>query len=243
MNKKAVIQYILVGLLIIASFLLGSLYTKVAYLEKGKGSAANVPVPTSAPQAPAAEPTVGDLPQITNKDHVRGSRNARIALIEYSDTECPFSKRYHPTAQQAFDTYNGKVMWVYRHYPLAMHVNAQKEAEATECANELGGNDMFWRYIDAIYDRTSSNGTGYALDQLVPLAKEFGLNEATFKNCLDSGKYTQSVKDDLDGGTRAGVTGTPGTILLDTKTGKTALISGAVPFEQLKQSIDEMLKV
>ncbi len=236
------VQAVIVILLVVCSFLLGSLWTKVQILERGGVvTASNPPVATP----PAAQPPTQeakDVPKVSKDDHVRGDRNAKIALIEYSDMECPFCKRFHPTAQQVLDAYKGKVMWVYRHYPLAFHANAQKEAEAVECANELGGSDAFWKYLDTVYERTTSNGTGFALDKLVPLAVELGLNEAKFKECLDSGKYATHVKADMDGGTKAGVTGTPGNILLDTKTGKTRLIPGAVPFETMKSAIDEMLK-
>ncbi len=234
-----IVQATVIILLVVCSFLLGSLWTKVQILERG-----GIGQP-SAPAAPAAQPPAQeakDVPKVTKDDHVRGDRNSRIALIEYSDIECPFCKRFHPTAQQVLDAYKGKVMWVYRHYPLAFHANAQKEAEATECANELGGNDAFWKYLDTVYERTTSNGTGFALDKLVPLAVELGINEVKFKECLDSGKYADHVKEDMDGGSKAGVTGTPGNILLDTKTGKTRLIPGAVPFETVKAAIDEILK-
>ncbi|MDP1721771.1 MAG: DsbA family protein [Candidatus Gottesmanbacteria bacterium] len=244
-----VIQAVVIILLIVCSFLLGSLWTKVQILERGGVSAvspivAGQPTTAGAGGQAVLPPTqdAKDVPKVTKDDHVRGDRNARIALVEYSDIECPFCKRFHPTAQQVVDAYKGKVMWVYRHYPLAFHANAQKEAEASECANELGGNDAFWKYLDAVYDRTTSNGTGFALDKLVPIAVEIGLNEAKFKGCLDSGRYASHVKDDMNGGSKAGVTGTPGNILLDTKTGKTNLIPGAVPFETMKAAIDEMLK-
>lgn len=243
-----VIQAVVIILLVVCSFLLGTLWTKVQILERG-GSAAFNPSVESQPSAVAGArgsvpptPEAKDVPKVTKDDHVRGDRNANIALIEYSDMECPFCKRFHPTAGQVLDTYKGSVMWVYRHYPLAFHANAQKQAEASECANELGGNDAFWKYLDAIYDRTTSNGTGFALDKLVPLAAELGLNQGKFQTCLDSGRYAAHVKDDMNGGSKAGVTGTPGNILLDTKTGKTVLIPGAVPFETMKSAIDEMLK-
>ena len=241
---------VLVTLLILASFFLGSLWTKVQFLEKTNAKtipslkqAAN-PSPENK-ETPPDQPSpqkAGKKPEITEKDHVRGNSNAKVTLVEYSDMECPFCKRFHPTAQQVSDTYKGKVMWVYRHYPLSFHANAQKEAEASECANELGGNDAFWKYLDAVYERTTSNGTGFALDKLVPLAKELGLNETKFKECLDSGKYADHVKEDMNGGSKAGVTGTPGNILLTIKTGKSNLIAGAVPFETMKAAIDEMLK-
>lgn len=238
-------QIVLIVLLVAGAYMLGSLSEKVKVLQGGGTLAAGQAAGTggaAAPQAPAAVPTAGPLPKITNDDHTRGSKNAKIALVEYSDLECPFCKTFHPTAKQILQEYPNDVMWVYRHYPLSFHANAQKEAEASECAAELGGNDAFWKYADTIYERTTSNGTGFALDALVPLAKEIGLDEAKFKDCLDSGKYTKKIQQEENEGTTAGVTGTPGNILLNIKTGETRVIPGAVPFDQIKPVIDEMLK-
>ena len=232
---------IISGLLVVAAFLIGMLYTKVQYLEKGgKADAGKNTANQEAPSAPTQ--AVAQVPKITDQDHVRGDRNARIALIEYSDLECPFCKKFHPTAQQALDTYKGQLMWVYRQFPLAFHQNAHKESEASECVAALSRNDAFWKYIDAIYERTTANGTGFALDKLAPLAVEVGVNQAKFTDCLDKGTYAKKVDDEMSGGSQAGINGTPGNILLDTKTGKTVIIPGAVPFEQLKSAIDSLLK-
>jgi len=234
-------QTVLVVIIVVGAFFLGSLMTKVQYLEGGGAAAKPSAVkPTVAVQPTAGAPAVA--PKITKDDHIRGNGNSRIVLVEYSDFECPYCKTFHLTAQKIVDEYAGKVMWVYRHYPLSFHANAQKEAEATECASELGGNDAFWKFADALYERTTSNGTGFALDKLGPLAAELELSQEKFQTCLDSGKYAQKVKDNMAQGTKEGISGTPGNILLDTKTGKIQEIPGAVPFEQIKPVIDGMLK-
>lgn len=201
-----------------------------------------------APAAPTVqqppEPTSTDnLPAIDAKiDHIRGDiSKATIAVVEYSDFECPFSQRHHPIMQQIVDTYKGDVVWVYRHFPLSFHANAPKEAEAAECADELGGNDAFWKYTDAIFERTTAGGTGFPLENLVPLAKELGLNETKFKSCLDSGKYAQHVKDEMSGGSTAGVNGTPGNIIVNLKTDENRIVSGAQPFSAFKAAIDALL--
>lgn len=194
--------------------------------------------PSLPPAPPAPVPPVN--PQA---DHIRGDVNkATVAVIEYSDFECPFCKRVHPTYKQIMRDYGDKVVWVYRHFPLSFHVNAAKEAEASDCAAELGGNDAFWKYTDKIFERTTSGGTGIALDQLVPLAKEIGLSEAKFKSCLDGGKYAQHVKDDMSGGEQAGVDGTPGNFIVNLKTKKSQKVSGAQPFESFKRAIDAALQ-
>lgn len=240
-NLGGIVPTVLVVVIVVGAFFMGSLWTKVQILEKGgvvtNPTAVNAPTGGEAPAAAAAK-----TPKITKEDHIRGEEYAPIALIEYSDLECPFCKTFHPTAKKILEEYKGKVKWVYRHYPLSFHANAQKEAEASECVNELGGNEAFWKYIDAIYERTTANGTGFALDKLGPLAAEVGVNQAQFQTCLDSGKMAQKVKDQMALGSSEGVTGTPGNILMDIKSGETRLIPGALPFEQFKPVIDELLK-
>jgi len=176
------------------------------------------------------------------RDHIYGNPNAPVSLIEYSDYECPFCKRFHPTAKEIVIAYGGKVNWVYRHFPLSFHnPGAQKQAEAAECANELGGNEAFWKYSDAVYERTQSNGKGFPLSQLGPLAKELGLDEKRFAQCFESGKYESRVKEDLDEGGQIGITGTPANILLQNETGEVVLKTGAQPFDAFKPDIAKML--
>lgn len=191
--------------------------------------------------SPLPAPTAGNVKEVSKDDHLRGDRNAPVVMIEYSDIECPFCKRFHPTAQQVYKDYNGKVAWVYRHFPLSFHQNAQKEAEATECAADVGGNDKFWEYLDKLFEKTASGGTGFAVEDLTPLAKGLGINEGKFKACLDGGKYAEKVQKELQEGQEAGVDGTPGTILI-AKDGRKALVPGAVPAQELKTEIDKLLK-
>ncbi|MBI4239712.1 thioredoxin domain-containing protein [Candidatus Uhrbacteria bacterium] len=198
------------------------------------------PTPSGDQPTPSA-PSPGKVKQVGKEDYVFGNKNAEVTLIEYSDLECPFCQRFHTTIKQALDEYKGKVNWAYRHFPLSFHANAQKEAEASECAGELGGSKKYYEYIDAIFARTTATGTGFSLDNLVPLAKELKLNEGKFKSCLDGGKYTSKIQQSLKEGQEAGVDGTPGTILV-TKDGKSALVAGAVPLEELKAQIDALLK-
>jgi len=159
-----------------------------------------------------------------------------VTLIEYSDFECPYCKTHFQTLNQVMQQYDGKVRLIYRHYPLSFHQNAEKEAEASECVAELGGNSAFWKFYEKIFTETTSNGTGIALERLGPMAKEVGVDQAAFQKCLDSGKYASLVSQDEQEGTDAGVQGTPATFV----NGK--LVSGAQPFANFKTIIDGLLK-
>lgn len=170
---------------------------------------------------------------INNRDHVRGATNAKVTLIEYSDFECPFCKSFHATMKQVMGAYSGKVKWIYRHFPLTIHVDAEKMAQASECAAELGGNEKFWQYADKL-----AEGKNLSATDLPRLAQELGLNQNKFESCLNSGKYRDYVSQSISQGAAAGVQGTPGTILITAK-GEKQLIKGALNFEMMKALIDK----
>lgn len=175
---------------------------------------------------------------VSQQEYIYGDPAAPITLVEYSDFECPFCKRFHPTAKQLVDQSGGKVNWVYRHFPLEFHnPGAQKQAEASECAGKLGGKDAFWRYSDLIYGRTKSNGKGFPIAGLVPLAEEIGLDGALFKQCLDSGEMTAKVQSDYENGVASGVSGTPGNILLHNSSGDAIAMAGALPLVRLQGAV------
>jgi len=200
-------------------------------------SGAAIPsAPQAAPQAPSpVDVEIGDA-------YVKGNKNAKVTIIEYSDFECPFCKKFHTTPPEIVAHYKGKVNWVYRHLPLAFHnPGAQKQAEASECANEVGGNESFWKYADLIYLRTKSNGKGFPLKNLVPLAVEIGLNEEQFKTCLNSGKYAKRIQKDLDDAMKMGISGTPSIVIKNNETGDIRFKSGAYPAETFIAEIEKLL--
>lgn len=167
-------------------------------------------------------------------DHVRGSTDATISLIEYSDYECPFCKRHHPTLKQALTEFGGDVNWVYRHYPLAFHPHAEPTAVAAECVAELGGNDAFWAFTDKIFETQGA----WAYEAYVG---ELGLDVSKFTDCIESGTYVQRVRDDLNEGTASGVRGTPGTIVFNNETKQFRYVSGAQPYASIKAAIESLL--
>jgi protein-disulfide isomerase len=230
---------ILVGLVIVLAFLLGMLFTKVQYLEKTATTAGVVAAPGAA--APEAAKPAGKIKPVSNKDHVRGNKDAKVAFVEFSDLECPFCKRFHPDALTLLKEYGDRVKFVFRHYPLSFHQNAQKEAEAAECIAELGGDEKFWEFIDTVFEKSPAGGTGLALTDLGPMAKDMGLDQAKFQECLDSGKYEQRVKDDMADGTTGGVSGTPSSFIIDSK-GEQQNIVGAQPIDTFKAALDAALK-
>lgn len=169
---------------------------------------------------------------ITEQDHVRGDFEAPVTIIEYSDYECPFCGRFHPTVKQVLEDYPGQVRWIYKHFPLdQIHAQARPAAEASECIFEQKGNDGFWQFTDSLFENQSRLGESFYKE----LAVQIGVNASQFNNCLSSRKYKDKVESDYQEGIKAGVRGTPGSFV----NGKS--IPGAVPYSTLKAAIDQAL--
>lgn len=200
--------------------------------------------PTKVAQAPSPTQAAGNtkiaLAEITTDDHIKGNVKAPITILEFSDPECPYCKRFHDTMQQVVANYGDSVRWVYKHAPLdSLHRKARKEAEAMECAFDQKGNDGFWKFADRLYEITPSNDR-LETSQLPEIAKYAGLNVDKFNDCLDSDKFASKVQDQLGEATKAGLRGTPYSVIIAGD--QTIPVSGAYPFEQIKAMIDPLLK-
>lgn len=199
---------------------------------------------TAVQQPQGAPQQTGDLEAmaaISPTDHIRGNINAPVKIVEYSDTECPFCKQFHGTLKQAVAEYGEQIAWVYRHFPLdSLHAKARKEAEATECAAELGGNDKFWAYLDRLMEVTPSND-GLDSAELPKIAQYVGLDVTKFTTCLSSGKYAQKIEEHVKDAIATGGQGTPWSIVVG-KGDKKYPLSGAQPYPNVKQLIEAALQ-
>ena len=182
-----------------------------------------------------------DIAPVTEKDHIIGDINAPVKIVEYSDTECPYCKRFHYTMKSIMESYGGRAAWVYRHFPIEqLHpVKARASAEALECANELGGNKAFWAYLDKLFEVTPSNNQ-LDLALLPEIAKYVGLEKDKFESCLDSGKYANHVAQEAEEAMSTGGTGTPYTIII-APDGRKFPIVGAQSYDVVASLIDMAL--
>ncbi len=222
----------------------GALIALAVFMNGNKGITTEVAKAPVAQVAPTQEEALAKIRAVTTDDHIRGNIDAPIKIVEYSDTECPFCKRFHATMQQVMNEYgpSDRVAWVYRHFPLdQLHpIKARNEATGFECANEQGGNDKFWAYADRLYEITPSNN-GLDPAELPKIAEYVGLDVAKFNTCLASNKFAQHIEDDAQNAVDTGGRGTPWSIVI-AKNGKKYPINGAKPYEIIKQLIDSVLQ-
>jgi protein-disulfide isomerase len=164
----------------------------------------------------------------TANSPAQGPASAPIELVEFSDFQCPFCYRAHPTVKQVLSTYGNKIRFVYRNYPLPNHPNARPAAEAAQCANEQG---QFWAYHDRLFADQTKLGDA----DLKASAAALGLDPGKFNACVDSHKYKDRIDADVQAGNEAGVNGTPAFFI------NGRMLSGAQPYDEFKRLIDEEL--
>lgn len=190
------------------------------------------------PTQPAA--SLEELAPVTDADHIKGSPDAPIKIVEYSDFECPFCKRFHDTMNQIMEQYgnSGDVAWVYRHFPLdQLHSKARPVAVASECTNEQGGNETFWKFTDRYFALTKSNNQTDIQTVIPQIVSELGLDTTAFQSCFESGKYDEHIQADVQNAIDTGGRGTPWSIVI-APNGKAFPLNGAQPLEAVKQLIE-----
>jgi protein-disulfide isomerase len=184
---------------------------------------------------------------LKTEEFYSGSTNSKIILLEYSDLECPFCKKFHnETMVKIREDYKDKLAIAYRHFPLEFHKKAPKEAEAALCAREQGGRGAYFDFMSKIFEITPANdGLDFAL--LPGIAKESGVkNIEEWQKCLDGNNYASYVQSDLEDGAAAGVQGTPNTFVL-AKDGDgykiITVINGARDYKYVSNVLDQAIKM
>lgn len=185
-----------IAVLLAAIILSATLFITVGSLAavmkvNGGNVIANTNVPTAAGQGATADPRASIE---YNGEPIRGGSDAKVTIYEFSDFQCPYCKKAQPTVQQVQQKYGNKIRFVYKHFPLDFHVNAQKSAEAYECAVDQ---NKGWELHDKMFELGQADGTGLAIADLKQYARQLGMNGATFDSCLDSGSKASIVQRDM----------------------------------------------
>jgi protein-disulfide isomerase len=183
--------------------------------------AATIQINLTAPESPAFSIATDDQP-------AKGTANAAVTIVEFTDFECPSCARQHPVLERIVSEFGDRVRLVVRDFPLSQHPNARKAAEAAEAAREQG---KYWEYAGVLFRSQSALG----VDKLRQYATDLGLDRARFDASLDSGKFADKVQRDLMDGRKLGINGTP-TVYIN---GKRIADNS---YESLKATVESVLK-
>ncbi|MBI4281558.1 DsbA family protein [Candidatus Uhrbacteria bacterium] len=179
----------------------------------------------------APSPASTNVPIATNDDPSIGPANARVTVVEFSDFECPFCRQAFPIVRELMASYGDRVRFIYRDFPITqVHDNAEKAAEAGECAHTQG---KFW----PLHDKIFQNAPRMSVPDLKQYAREVGLNTTQFDTCLDSGTFANEVAQDYADGIALGVRGTPTWFFNGRK------VEGVIPRDTFISILEQFLRV
>lgn len=162
---------------------------------------------------------------------VKGSGNADITIVTYSDFDCPYCGRFHDTLNEVLANYPDDVNIAFKHFSL--HPDSKKKALAAECVGKIGGNDKFWQFHDILFEEKPS------VNQLTSEAVALGVDTIEFDTCFNGEQYMTKVDSDIKDAQEAGARGTPHSVIISGDT--EVAVPGALPYSSLAAQIDEIL--
>ena len=173
-------------------------------------------------------------------DYIKGDPNAPVTILEFSDYQCPYCRKFHTEVLPKIDEEyisTGKVRYIFRDYPLSFHKKAVPAAVAANCAGEQG---KYWEMNDFLFKNPNKLDT----EVLVETSPDLGLDKSKFEACVYDGSKRQEVDKDFAEGRKYGVRGTPSLFIGKTGDGKemkATYIRGLRQFDALKPIIEKNL--
>lgn len=194
----------------------------------------------STPPLPVGD--ISKLAPVTVDDHIVGTPEATLVIVEYSDIDCEYCKNFYSALSQLMSEYGagGEVAWVYRHFPnVSLHGSSALHAEAAECVAEQGGGEAFFRFIDAL-NQEAPGGSQFDSRGYPSVVTGLGLSVPDFNDCMESDRMVAKVTRDFENAFEIGADGAPYSVLI--MEGKEPVpISGALPYDALKEVIETSL--
>ena len=190
-----------------------------------------------SPQGGATPAGLDSLPARAEAGRAKGAAGAPVTLIEISDFQCPFCRRFAETTYRQLDSAyirTGKVRLIFIHYPLPNHARAYAASEASMCASAQG---KFWPMHDRLFATQQEWGNApNAAQRFDAYASELKLDMPAFRDCTANDRVAALILGDAMKAAGAGIGGTPAFILNGSK-----LLNGAVTFAQLQAEIEAAL--
>lgn len=238
---------IVFSIVIVLGFLGGSLWTENQLLKNGS-KVNNQGVELEEVEDFDGSLSLDQVPAFNENDHYRGAKNAEITMITYSDYECPFCNRWHPTFNSLVEKYGDQITFVYRHFPLSFHAHADTLAQASECVAEYAGEEAFWQFTDKVYERMADQsiftveGENSIIteDTILTMAANAGASQNQVQECLNNQEKASVVSEMVAGATSAGIGGTPSTVIISKKAGR-ELVPGAIPLAEVEAMLEKHL--
>ena len=165
-----------------------------------------------------------------------GNPNAPVKIIEFSDFQCPFCKKFHfESLNKIKEEYvdKGLVVIYYRDFAFLGPESVQASL-ASKCSREQ---NKYWEYVDILFENQSGENLGvFNKENLIKFAEKLNMDKEKFEKCLNEGKYINEIQEDIKEAQKIGVRGTPYIII------NNDVIEGAYPYEYIKQVIEKYIQ-
>lgn len=166
----------------------------------------------------------------------KGNNNSKIVLVEFTDLQCPFCARFHPTVESLLQKNNLKL--VTKHFPLSFHEYAEDYAVMFECLAKNNGSENAYQFVNKLFEVNTQKRGVVTLEDGLTAAKNFGLTDSSFNTCKNDSSIKNKITANLEEGTGLGVSGTPALYILNTETKKAMRVNGAVEESLVQKAID-----
>jgi protein-disulfide isomerase len=232
-----------VAIILASLFIVASLAAPQKMGVKNTAAGTDTQEAAAAPAAPKGETSIDNDPVLGD------AKKAKVAIVEFSDFECPFCKKFHQESyQKLVDKYvkSGKVVWVARDLPLPFHDPvATTAAGIANCVGTQKGNDAYFAFASELYNNTQTNGKGLPAGKMEALIGAQGLSAATIKACAETEEVKKEIAADVEAANSIGIEGTPSFVVgvLDDKGNvKGEVVVGAQPLASFEKIIDKYLQ-
>lgn len=221
----------------------GNIAAQKQMLAQISGATGATTVTESKPTVTSQTFTTEEMDKILDGAVLEGNKDADIVVVEYSDLECPFCIRQNnenKIAETLHKEYGDKLVTIFKNHRGVDHEGTEVKALGLLCANKLGGSDAYVKFYKAILEG-STTSSYYPTSKLADLAKEIGLDVSAWQSCVDNKEFLTQFAKETNEAIGLGLSGTPGTLIFNRKTGAYTTVAGAYPYSQFKQAVDSLL--
>lgn len=185
--------------------------------------------------------TINDLKENT---YIKWNTWALVSIIEFSDLECPYCITYHKKniSSKILEKYQGNINYIFKNFPLPVHKNANKEAEAAMCVKNLEWWEKYLEFINEIFNKTKGWWEGFDLNNLTSTAEKIWVNKDKFEECYNNWTYKKDVENEFNQWLKIWVNSVPSNLIINNETWEYLLLSEIPEEKEFEKIIDEFLK-
>jgi len=242
-NLRRIIGVLMV-IVVIMAYYVGYFSSKLGFdapLIPNSGKAGNVAANPNTPPQPEEEfKQVEEVAFLDLKgDEVsKGNMNSNLVLVEFTDLQCPFCARFHPSVESVVQKNNVKL--VTKHFPLSFHEFAKDYAVMFECIAKNNGNDQAYNFVNNLFKVNLDKRGAVKLEDGLNEAKKFGLSDASFNSCKSDTNIMNKIQGNFDEGIKLGINGTPALYIMNTSTKKAVRVNGLAEESVLQAEIEKL---